>query len=72
MDLSLNDFLTSTPEDVPSVSIEPEFTAQSVNNFSLCMQEQLAQSIDIDCGKNIFTRSETSLEIVIYKIIIRA
>ena len=55
MDLSLNDSPNSTPEHVPSVSIQPDFIAHSVNNLSLCMQVQLAQSIDIDCGINIST-----------------
>ena len=31
------------------------------NNFPLCMRVQLAQSIDIDCGTNISTRTETSI-----------
>ena len=47
MDLSLNNSPNSTPERVPSVSIHPDFIAHSVNNFSLCMRVQLAQSIDI-------------------------
>ena len=61
MDLSLNGSPNSTPEHVPSVSIHPEFIAHSVNNFSLCMRVQLAQSIDIDCRTNISTRTETSI-----------
>ena len=61
MDLSLNDSPNSTPEHVPSVSIHPDFIPHSVNNFPLCMRVQLAQSIDIDCGTNISTRTETSI-----------
>ena len=61
MDLSLNDSPNSTPEHVLSMTIHPDFIAHSVNNFSLCMRVQLAQSKEIDCGTNISTRTETSI-----------
>ena len=43
------------------MSIHPEFIAHSINNFSLCMRVQLAHRIDVDCGTNISTRTETSI-----------